>query len=344
MKKLFVHHPFFRLLSPLFSGALVYLLILLINNNIGQLQEAFLGQELYMCIGLAYLIQEYSRISLLLFERLQRPTSFLWRLALQLVSSILICMGLISAAMYLYFTNMLGYTPNGRELLIFNSIFSLITMIYLVLYVSHQFLYKINTDRISREMTAKQEIEADFQQYRRGINPELLFESLEALLVLMKRKPEAAERLSDHFSSVYRYILAKKKRELVPFSEELDTLAELIQLFIHLPYRKIVLGKVAECDTYVVPGSLLTIVERVVRSTIVSEESQLTLDILDTPGTIQVQYRPEEVLRGAFQTEDLNDLAGNYRFYSDRAVRVVKKDSYKIVEIPKLSLDESSHS
>jgi len=43
MRKLFIHHPLFRLLSPLFSGILVYLLLLLINNNIGQLQEAFLS-------------------------------------------------------------------------------------------------------------------------------------------------------------------------------------------------------------------------------------------------------------------------------------------------------------
>ncbi|MEO1629027.1 MAG: histidine kinase, partial [Bacteroidota bacterium] len=61
MKTLFVHHPLFRLLGPTFSGVIVYVLILLINNNVDQLQEEFLGQELYVCIGLSYLIQELSR-------------------------------------------------------------------------------------------------------------------------------------------------------------------------------------------------------------------------------------------------------------------------------------------
>ncbi len=338
-----MHHPLFRLLSPLFSGTLVYLLILLINNNIGQLQETFLGQELYVCIGLAYLIQEYARLSLLWFERWSQPRNFVLKLVLHLISSVVIGIGLVSVAMYLYFTYVLGYTPNSRELFIFNSIFSLITLIYLVLYLSHQFLYKVNTDLITREIMAKEEIEADFRRFKKGINPELLFESLESLLVLMKKDTNRAERLSDHFSNVYRYVLAKKKRELVSFSEELNILNELLQLLAYLPFRKITLGKVGVSKTWVVPGSILTAVERIVRSTIVSVETDLTIDILEESDRILIQYVPEEVLRGGFHTEQLSDIAGNYQFYTDRAVQIVTKDSYKIVEIPKLKLDESSH-
>jgi len=344
MKKLFVHHPLFRLLSPLFSGTLVYLLILLINNNIGQLEEAFLGQELYVCIGLAYLIQEYARLSLLLFARLSWPKTFLLKLLLQLISSVVIGIILVSVAMYLYFNYVLGYTPNGRELFIFNSIFSLITLIYLVLYLSHQFLYKVNTERMAAEITAKAEIEADFLQFKRGINPELLFESLESLLVLMKKNPEVAEKLSDHFSSVYRYVLAKKNRELVPISEELGMLDELLLLFGHLPYRRINLNRVAVSEIWVVPGSILKVVERIVRSTIPAADIQLNLDILEDDLSILLQYKPEEVLRGDLNTEQLADITRSYRFYTDREVNVKSEDDYLIIEIPKLTLDESSHS
>ena len=68
MKKLFIHKPLFRLLSPIFNGFVSYLLILLINNNIAQLQEEFLRQELFVCIALSYVIQEFSRLLLQLFE------------------------------------------------------------------------------------------------------------------------------------------------------------------------------------------------------------------------------------------------------------------------------------
>lgn len=342
MKKLFVHHPLFRLLSPLFSGTLVYLLILLVNNNIGQLQEAFLGEELYVCIGLAYLIQEYSRLSLVLFERLKLRISYFWKLVVQVASTLVIGIVLVTGAMYAYFKMMLAYTPNTKELVIFNSIFSMITLIYLVLYVSHGFLYKVNTERVAQEIAEKERVEEDFQEFKRGVNPELLFESLESLLVVMKRDPEKAEQLSDHFSSVYRYILAKKNRELVRLSEEMDVLQELLSLLSCLPYRKIGLDAFKGEETWVVPGSLLTIVERIMRSTIPTATHQLTLNLLETRGSLRLQYRPEEVLRKRFTNETLGDIARNYRFYSDRSVHIVEEHPFKIIEIPKLSFDESS--
>lgn len=342
MKKLFVHHPLFRLLSPLFSGTLVYLLILLVNNNIGQLQEAFLGEELYVCIGLAYLIQGYSRLSLVLFERLKLDITYFWKLTVQIASTLAIGIFLVTGAMYAYFKMVLAYTPNTKELVIFNSIFSVITFIYMVLYVSHEFLYKVNTERVAEEIAEKQQVEEDFLEFKRGVNPELLFESLECLLVVMKRNPEKAEQLSDHFSSVYRYILAKKNRELVRLSEEINVLHELLPLLSSLPYRKIGLDIFTEGETWVVPGSLLAIVERIMRSTIPTSMRQLTLNLMETEESLRLQYQPEEVLRARFTDAALGDIARNYRFYSDCSVRIIEEPPYKIIEIPKLSFDESS--
>ena len=344
MKKLFIHHPLFRLLSPLFSGTMVYLLILLINNNIEQLQDAFLGQELYVCIGLAYLIQEYARISLLLFKWLKRPKSFVLKLLLQIVVSVLLCIFLVTVAMYLYFSYVLGYTPNSAELIIFNSIFSFITVIYVILFVSHQFLYKINTKRIASETDAKRGIEADFAQFKKDINPGLLFETLEALLVLMKKDADAAEQLCDHFSGVYRYILTTKREELVPFAEELEALKAEIGLLNRLPFRGLKLNRVEVRDNVlVVPGSLLVILERVVRSTIASESQWLEIDILENDHTVELRYKPEETILENFDTATLEDIAKNYGYYSNTPLNVLTKGAYKQIEIPKLSLNESSH-
>ncbi|MEO0902453.1 MAG: histidine kinase, partial [Bacteroidota bacterium] len=103
MNKLFVHHPLFRLLGPLFSGTLVYLLILLINNTIEDLGANFFTQELYVCIGLAYIIQEASRLVIVLFNRLKRSKSFLVKSILHLVVTLLLSIVLVTSAMYLYF-------------------------------------------------------------------------------------------------------------------------------------------------------------------------------------------------------------------------------------------------
>lgn len=341
MKKLFVHHPLFRLLSPLFCGTLVYLLILLVNNTIGQVQEAFLGEELYVCIGLAYLIQEYARLSLVLFERLKSPKAYFLRLGVQVCSTLIVGVILVTLAMFTYFKLALAYTPNTRELLIFNSIFSVITLIYVVLYVSHGFLYKVNTARIAHEMEEKQRLEDDFHELKRGVNPELLFESLECLLVIMRDDAAKAEQVCDHFSTVYRYILARKNRELVHFAEEVEVLRELVQLLSYLPYRTIELPHVEAIETWVVPGSLLTIVEGIMRSSIPTAQP-LRLEISDTPEILRLRYRAEEVLRKPLTTETLVDIARTYRFYSIRPLSVIDDRPYKLIEIPKLNLDERS--
>lgn len=343
MKKLFIHHPLFRLLAPLFSGTLVYLLILLINNNVLQLQETFLGQELYVCIGLAYLIHEFSRFSLLFFERLKRPESFFLKTTIQLVASLFMTMILVSSTMYLYFKYILLYEPNIRELYIFNIIFVFITFVYVTLYLSHHFLYKINIDKIAKEIDAKNVIEEDFLQFKKGINPELLYESLETMLILMKDNPDSAEQFSDYFSTVYRYILTKQHRELVPISEELNILSSLVLLFNHLPYRKITFTNKVVSENWVIPTALLTLLEIIIRTTIVSEKHTLAISMEETDEYLSISFIPKQRLNFIFSLATINDIVIAYSYYTNQQITMTTRGNLKVVDLPKLRYHENSH-
>ena len=343
MNKLFIHNPWFRLLGPLFCGTLVYLLILLINDAVLFIQEDFLSQELFVCVGLAYVTQEFSRGSLWAFERLKWPQSFFWRVLFQVLVSILFTMILVSAAIYLYFTSILQYEPSLRELYVFNSIFSFITFLYVVLYLGHYFLHRKNTQKLALEEQAKQRIENDFSVYLKGIHPELLFESLEGMLVTMKESPSKAEELSDSFSSVYRYILSNRKRELVPLEEELEVTKTLIKLFNHLPHRTIALGKNLHQQPYIVPTALLRVVEAIVRTTI-PKNGALTLKLEETQDYVEVAYKPEEKLQESLTVKTLDDVSRGYRYYSETPLLVKTTDSLKIIQLPKPTYHESSDS
>jgi len=344
MNRLFVHHPWFRLLGPLFSGTLVYFLILLINDALLYIQEDFLSQEWVVCIGLAYVSQEFSRASLGVFERLKWPKPFVWRVLFQLVVSIVLTILLVTTAIYLYFTNVLLYAPSYRELYVFNSIFSFITLLYVVLYLGHYFLHRKNTKKLSEEEQAKDSVERDFSLYIKGIHPELLFESLEAMLAIMKKSPTKAEELSDYFSSVYRYILSKQKKEMVPLGEELSVTQNLIELFNHLPHRKIRLGKVVHNQPNIVPTALLKIVESIVRTTIPTQDNILILDIEEGDNGLAVVYEPEERLQGGLNLETLADISKGYRYYSETPIAIRMEGERKIIELPKLIYHESSDS
>ena len=56
MKKNLIHQPLFRVLVPPIYGTMMYLLILLLNNSLGQLGDTVFTIEMLVCVALAFLI------------------------------------------------------------------------------------------------------------------------------------------------------------------------------------------------------------------------------------------------------------------------------------------------
>lgn len=338
MRKLFIHHPLFRLLSPVFSGVIVYLLILLVQNNVEQLKDTFLGEELYICIGLSYVVQELSRALLILFQKFhnaQAPKMIL----IQVFTAMLLCVTIITALVMLYFKYVIGYSANSEILWVFNSIFCSITFIYIVLHLSHHYLYKINSDKIQVEQLLKQDVEDDFMQFKKGINTELLFESFEALIVLIRQNKDNTDDFLDHIATVYRYILSKRQKQLVSIQEETDILKELILLFNYLPYRNVLLNSEVNSNFLVVPGSLLVIVEHIVKSTINSPNYQLKIDLSESTELLQIQYEFNDRIEHHFNLATLKDVRGVYNVYSKTDLSINEKDGSRQIVIPKLIIN-----
>ncbi|WP_422859960.1 histidine kinase [Flagellimonas sp. S174] len=338
MKRLFVHHPLFRMLGPLFVGSLVYLLILLINNTIEDLNSNFFTQELYVCIGLSYIIQEAARIIIVLFNRLNRPKTFWAKSLLHLGTTLVVTIILVSLTMYIYFTQVLSYTPNYSELLIFNSIFATIAVFYVLLYISNQFLHIINTEKLEKEEMARVKMEEDFSTFKQDINPRLLIDSLETILVLMKKDVEAAESLTEDFASVYRYILSSKKKEIVSIEEELAVLENFIEVLNRLPFRKIEFKAYDVKNTYVVPGSLLYICECILRYSISSESQSILIEMTLKDQRIRLQFKHEEKLNKTFKINDLYLISKSYKNLAPIPFEMYLDKDVRTIELPKIQL------
>jgi hypothetical protein len=338
MKKLFVHQPLFRLLSPLFCGVIVYLLILLLNNNIEQIQEGFFNEELYFCIGLSYLIQEFSRVLLLLFKKVFPEKLSILQILLQVILSMLLRVLLSTVAINLYFDYVLGFAVTLEEIYIFNSIFCTITFIYILLYISHQYLFKINNDKLEQEELIKQNIEDEFKQFKKGINPDLLFESLESLLILIKKDKEKSDDFIDHLASIYRYILSGKEKQLVSFSEEFLVVNELIQLFNYLPYRNITVSNNCKNSFLVVPGSLLYIVEQIVKTSIISSDISLDIKLNESESIFEINYLKNDRSTEHFSHKKLNEIVRSYAIYSTQKIEILELENTRKIIIPKLQI------
>ena len=339
MKKLFIHQPLFRLLSPIFTGIIIYLLILMVNNNVQQLQELFLGEELYVCIVLAYIIQEFSRGLLLFFSKQPQRVSVLLGMMFQVVLSLVLCVGLVTISIILYYKIALGFNPNSEELWLFNSIFSLIVIIYIFLFTSHQYLYKVNTKKLENEILIKQNVQKSFTQFENEINPSLLLESFESLIVLIRHDKDKADDFIDSLSTIYRHVLASKSKQLISIQEELDALQNLENLFNQLPYRNVQIEKFIKSDFLVVPGSLLMIIEEIIRSTILSESLKLVIEIKDVNDELYIQYRSNDRISTGFNEDNLSEIIRAYSIYSKERITIINEDENKrVLTLPKLQL------
>ena len=337
MKKLFIHKPLFRLLSPVFSGVIVYLLILLVNNNVVQLQNEFLGEELYVCIGMSYIIQEFSRLLLLLFKRVKFFTNELISIIVQIAVSMLLCVGLVTIIISFYYKSILGFSPNSEELWLFNSIFCSITIIYILLFISHQYLHKINSEKLKEEQNYLNHIEQDFNEFKQGINPDLLFESLENLLVLIKQDKEKADDFIDYLATIYRYILSSKQKQLVHWNEELESTEVLVKLFNYLPYRNVSILNKLESSFLIVPRSLLFIVEQIIRTTIISSNVELIITIEEEKEKFIISYATNDKITVVFSIDSFKEIERIYGIYSNHKIEVISTDSTRTIKLPKLT-------
>lgn len=342
MNRLFIHNPLFRLFSPIFSGVVVYLLILLVNNNVEQLKEQFLGNELYFCIGLSFIIQEFSRLLLWVFGKLPSRFSSFIKLIIQVTGSMLLCIVLVTISIYLYYKNILGFSPSTGELWLFNSIFCAITIIYVLLHISHHYLYKVNTKRLENEYLMKQMVEDDFMQFKNGINPTLLFECFEAMIVLIRQHSEKVDDLIDHMAFVYRYILSKKSKQLVLIDEELNVVDELVWLFNYLPYRNVELNRSNKSSFLVVPGSVLALVESIIRSTISNSQKPLSIYLDEDENNLTFRYLINDKIVSGFKKESISDIDYRYSIYSSKNIIIEEKHGERTIKIPKLLTKSNS--
>lgn len=333
MKKLFIHNLLFRLIGPLFIGTIMYLLILLINNSIGQVGDLFASQELYLCVFLVYLILEVSRIFIIQVSKWTSSFSF----SRQVIAQFLVASGILILSIYFvikfYYQEVLGFAASGSEYAIFFSIYGFMLIMYLALHFSHLFLYKENKLKLEEEKVLKEGLEFEFRNFKRGMNPNLLLESLESLIVISEEKIDSADELIDELSVVYRYILSNNRSELSSVNDELDAVQHLINLFwyqgIDVDFKTTKFD-----DELCVPGTFMTVIEWLIRASIHSTMQYLTISIFCEKDFIVVSSSRKEKLSPP--KLDLIDINRTYQFYTEHPIDINTEEGETIIKVPLL--------
>lgn len=344
MKRYFIHNILFRLLAPAVYGILIYLLILLINNDVSQVEDLFISKEVYACIGLTYLSFESIRLVILGQEKFLKGKYIGLRIPLQFILTTVISIALIVTGLTLYFKYVVGFSIGGTQFMIFIIIYTITSLLYNILYLSNYFLQKENTLKLTAERQQREVLETEINEFKNDINPDLLYESMENLITLMYRDVEKAEEYIDCLANAYRYVLTNRHRELVPISSEIEAVKSLVtllneQFFGLLKFENNL--DAGDHELMLIPGSLPIIVENLARNTIFSRYEPMVIKCYREDDYITIEgHLNDKLIPHNTSNTSLERLRKSYSLYSDKPMIKVKAYEEIYIKLPVIEVAE----
>jgi hypothetical protein len=344
MKQYFIHNTLFRLIAPLIYGVIVYMLILLINNDVMKVNELFVNEEVYVCIVLSYLCFESIRLMIVLMRRFLKTEAQATVFTIQFIGASTLSVVLVLTALSLYFKYVIGFSISETQLWIFGSVYAVTALLYNLLYFSDFYLKKENTLKLNIEKQNREVLEMEMNEFKNDINPDLLYESLENLIGLMYRDVEQAEEYIDALASAYRYVLRNRQQELIPVSTELEAAKVLLRLLNEKYHGQLTLEsdlRGEELEAMLIPGSLPVIIESMVRNTIITRFEPFVIKCYLEEGFLTIQARLNDKLVSHPASDlALTRLQKSYSLYSDQPVIRVKAYDENYVKLPVIRMAE----
>jgi hypothetical protein len=345
MRKVFVHSALFRICAPAVLGVFTYLLILLVHNSVSDLNKLFSNQELYVCVGLSYLSLEAMRLVLTLLDRFGKAWNTRQRIILQLFVTIATNLGLIAVAISAYFRIVIGFSIGSYELNTFLILFGLVGVLYNLLYFSHLYLLLENKTWLEEENKLREKVEADFSSFRSEINPDLLYESLESLILTIHHNQDQAEEQIDYLAGIYRYSLVNRQKELIGLTEEMRAADNLLRLlnYHHHGQLNMIVDPFPKDNISLIPGSLLVSIDAIIRNTLVSQQAPLVIRIYleEEDDYLVLQHTLNDKLQVHNESlEAFSRLQRSYSFFSDKPFVQVKAGRENYIKFPVIRVNE----
>ena len=344
MRHYFFDNPIFRLVAPAIYGLLLYLLILLINNNVGQINDIFITQELYVIVALTYLSFEVLRAGILFSNKLLKIKSPALLITVQVLSTSVVSVAVVIGGLVAYFIYVIGFRISSTQLILFSVVYGATALLYNVLYFSHYFLQKENSMRLNAEKQQQTVLEMEMMEYRNDINPDLLYESLENLITIMYKDIEKAEDYIDCLGTAYRYVLTNRENEMVSIREELEACKNMLRLLNEKYSGQLKLEFALienETDGMLIPGSLPIVAEYLVRNTIINAHDPFVIKAYMEEGYLTIETNLNDRLT-IHQPSALAfaRLQRSYSLYTELPLIKVKAYQQNYVKLPILRVGE----
>lgn len=192
--------------------------------------------------------------------------------------------------------------------------------------------YEVNETKTKMEALKMLNLEAKHEKLKQQLNPHFLFNSLNALKILIKNQPENAEKYLIKLSDFLRFSIAHNEHNLIRLKDELkfatDFLAlqqarfpEGLQCFVNIP------AKVIE-DGSLPVFSIQLLLENAIKHNSFTNEQPLYINIFYINGCIAVSNNMQQkIITGTQAGLGLQNLSRRYK--------IISGDDITIEETPK---------
>ena len=299
MRKNIIDTLLFRIFVPIPYGALIYMLLLMINNNLLIIDETFISTELFFCIALSFISLEVNR--LVLKTVFKNNQGSVLENMVQLGVNAIITIGVIYYSLMGYFVGFLGYeslSGFATEVKSFAVFFGVTSLLYNMLSISYNLLNKRNEQLFDDEETLKEQVQFELDSYQAQINPDLLFDSLESAITLIREDVDKAEDFIDHLALAYRYILQNQNNASATVEKEIEAAKNILTLHNvkHGGLIKLVDTTRGEMGN-IIPGSIPLLIDEIVKSSIISQARPLEIVLGKEDNYLTLSYKLNERLK-----------------------------------------------
>ena len=204
------------------------------------------------------------------------------------------------------------------------------------------YIDKSRKAELENEIQQKLLLQAQHQGLRNQINPHFLFNSLNALLSLVRADADRSEKFIERLSEVYRYLLEHQETEVVSIAQEM----KFIEAYLYLLKTRFDKGLDIQIEVneslknkMIAPGVLQILIENAVKHNVVSPKKPLVLRISMVNDTLVVSNSLQEKKEESTSTKiGLNNIIERYKFLSDQNIGIAKTTSEFTVSIPLLNV------
>lgn len=181
---------------------------------------------------------------------------------------------------------------------------------------------------------------SDYNSLQDRLNPHFLFNNLSVLRSLIRYNPDDAERFTENFTDVYRYLLRSHESQTVTVKNEL----EFLKAYIALHQERLGDGLHVTIDVTddclsreVPPMAIQLLVENAIKHNIASRQKPLQITITNEGNEALIIRNNVNKKQTTYSTKTgIKTLRGQYRLIANKEIEIEERGDFYWVRIPVL--------